>query len=112
MLSDGGMDAARHPYWAFSGAAGSSEHATKQLELNLQTQHMDSSVALLMREMTWSLLVLPASWHFIPRTNAVYLSAAPSTASFKISITAQGQTMGNQRIERQGVQVLSHVSST
>ena len=50
---------------------------------------MDSSATLLMREMIWSQLVLPASWHFIPRTNAVYWSPSncvhsksPSASTF------------------------------
>ena len=79
MLSDGGMGAAKHPYWAFSRVARFSEPATKLLDSSLQIQLMDSSVVLPMREMTWLLPALPASWHFIPRINAVSLLAAPST---------------------------------
>ena len=36
-----------------------------------------------MTEMTCIALALPASWHFIPRINAVYLSAAPSTVPIR-----------------------------
>ena len=49
MLTDGGTDAAKRPYWAFSRVAESSEHATKLSVQKLRIQHMDSSAALLMR---------------------------------------------------------------
>ena len=39
MLTDGGTDAVRRPYWPFSRAAGSSEHATKLSVPNLRIQH-------------------------------------------------------------------------
>ena len=125
MLSDGGMGATRHPYWAFSRAAGFSGLKSSDTAYGFfgrAAYEGDDMVA----------AGLPSKLAFHSKNqcgvlasatlNCVHLKAPSANTFYEVqnlrdhelikSPPVQGRTMGHQRIQRQSIQVLSSISST